>query len=195
MFTPSLLAWLKSISTTPHPEFDRRERREQRFLSPFPLLAPVKLLSGVVISFLADATQAAEPKFLQHAPLIDRFDQTWAFVSMHFNCRSNNGFHESGCFLVKRVYDADFNRKKQRQQRFPLFLSVRSCSIHYTTPPGSRCLGSSFLKLNSARMLWHDAVRNAFLQIQMANLFSARLVGRFISESRFSLWVQRRFRK
>jgi len=50
--------------------------------------------------FLADATQAAKPKFFQHAPLIDRFDQAWAFVSMHFNCRSNNGFRESGCFLV-----------------------------------------------------------------------------------------------
>ncbi len=52
-----------------------------------------------------------------------------------------------------------------------------------------------YLNLNSARMLWHDGVRNTFLQIQMANLFSARLIGRFISESRFSLWVQRRFRK
>ena len=50
-----------------------------------------------------------------------------------------------------------------------------------------------YLNLNSARMLWHDGVRNTFLQIQMANLFSARLIGRFISESRFSLWVQRRF--
>src|SRR6266516_6466042 len=133
MFTPSLLAWLKSISTTPRPEFDRRERREQRFLSPFPLLAPVKLLSGVVISFLADATQAAKPKFFQHAPLIDRFDQTWAFVSMHFNCRSNSGFRESGCFLVKRVYGADVNRRKQRQQRFPLFFLCFLCLLLFNT--------------------------------------------------------------
>src|SRR5438876_12366922 len=87
------------------------------------------------------------------------------------------------------------NRDNRDFLRFFTVPSVCSCSIHYTTPPGSRCLGSSFLKLNSARMLWHDAVGNAFLQIQMANLFSARLVGRFISESRFSLWVQRRFRK
>jgi hypothetical protein len=59
--------------------------------------------------------------------------------------------------------------------------------------PGLRCLAPRCFNLNSARMLWHEAVRNAFLQIQEANPFSARLVGRFISESRFSLWVQRRF--
>jgi hypothetical protein len=31
-----------------------------------------------------------------------------------------------------------------------------------------------YLNLNSAQMLWHEAVSNAFLRIQEANLFSDR---------------------
>src|SRR6266404_900522 len=43
MFTPSLMLLSKSSWTTPpDPDLNRRERREQRIPSPFPLFAPVR---------------------------------------------------------------------------------------------------------------------------------------------------------
>src|SRR5205809_7780848 len=88
----------------------------------------------------------------------------------------------------------ELNRRKQREQR--CFLRFLCLLLFNTLHLQDRVAWvPRYLNLNSAWMLWHEAVRNAFLQIQEANPFSARLVGRFISESRFSLWVQRRFRK
>ena len=50
--------------------------------------------------FLADANQAAEPKFFLHAPLIDGFNKPRPFIPMHLNRGSDNCFCQSRCLLV-----------------------------------------------------------------------------------------------
>src|SRR5258708_7488146 len=62
MFTPSLMLLSKSSSTTSRdPDLNRRERREQRIPSPFPLFAPVVYVLGVARCIGREATPARAP--------------------------------------------------------------------------------------------------------------------------------------